>query len=138
MTVSLPVAADSAALERFAFELFCGAAEATPPDGRQTARLRAAAITPARLEDQLNRSADAAPPAIPLAYRLWLAHLLWLEEVLHTLDSRPAEVTAAELAGLQAVARARAQFLRAYEFCPRCQAPNRRGSARCRHCHSEY
>ncbi|MBI4461752.1 MAG: hypothetical protein HY653_02495, partial [Acidobacteria bacterium] len=97
-------------------------------------RLRAAALNPERLQETL---AAAAPPPIPLPYRLWLGHLLWLEDVLHTLDCRPADLTAAELAGLQALARARARFLRAYELCPACGAPNPRFTQRCRRCHQE-
>ena len=95
-----PVATDFAGLERFAFELFTRTA-GEPDDARR----RAAALDPGRLG-----ALDPAS-AVPLAYRLWLAHLLWLEEVLHTLDCRPADVTGVELAGLQALARARARFL---------------------------
>lgn len=103
MNAPQPVAADYAGLERFAYELFTQAAQEAP--ARQPARLRAAALDPDRL------ARPGSPSAVPLAYRLWLGHLLWLEEVLHTLDCRPAEVTGVELAGLQAVARARARFL---------------------------
>ena len=103
MNAPQPVAADYAGLERFAYELFTQAAQEVP--ARQPARLRAAALDP----DRLARAGSLS--AVPLAYRLWLGHLLWLEEVLHTLDCRPAEVTGVELAGLQAVARARARFL---------------------------
>ena len=75
---------------------------------------------------------------IPLAYQLWLAHLLWLEEVLHTLDCRPGDVTAAELAGLQALSRARARFLQEHQFCSRCQAADPRFAQRCRRCAQEF
>ncbi len=78
------------------------------------------------------------PVPIPLAYQLWLAHLLWLEEVLHTLDCRPGDVTAAELAGLQALGRARARFLQEHQFCSRCQAANPRFAQRCRRCAQEF
>jgi ribosomal protein L40E len=78
------------------------------------------------------------PVPIPLAYQLWLAHLLWLEEVLHTLDCRPGDVTAAELAGLQALSRARARFLQEHQFCSRCQAANPRFAQRCRRCAQEF
>jgi ribosomal protein L40E len=88
---------------------------------------------------------DRVPPVsasnsggIPLAYQLWLAHLLWLEEVLHTLDCRPGDVTAAELAGLQALSRARARFLQEHQFCSRCQAANPRFAQRCRRCAHEF
>lgn len=111
MNAPRPVAADYAGLERFAYELFTQAAQEAP--ARQPARLRAAALDPDRLTKK-QESPEAVLSTrfpIPLAYRLWLGHLLWLEEVLHTLDCRPAEVTGVELAGLQAVARARARFL---------------------------
>ena len=78
------------------------------------------------------------PVPIPLAYQLWLAHLLWLEEVLHTLDCRPGDVTAAEFAGLQALSRARARFLQEHQFCSRCQAANPRFAQRCRRCAQEF
>ena len=88
---------------------------------------------------------DRVPPVsasnsggIPLAYQLWLAHLLWLEEVLHTLDCRPGDVTAAELAGLQALSRARARFLQEHQFCSRCQTANPRFAQRCRRCAQEF
>lgn len=134
MSTLVPVAADLAGLEHFAYALFAQAAGA--PLAEPPGRLAAAALDPERIQEATDTL--ETHPDIPLAYRLWLAHLVWLEEVLHTLDCRPAEVTAAELAGLQALARARARFLRAYEFCPRCQTAGPRGAGRCRRCRTEY
>ncbi len=141
MTAAFPVAADLPGIERFAYWLFAGAARPSARSAARSSRLTAAALDPARLQ---RSSAPPESPAIPLAYRLWLSHLLWLEEVLHTLDCRPADVAAVELAGLQAVARARARFLETHQFCPHCQAPNPRWSrtgaaspARCRSCRRE-
>lgn len=141
MTAVLPVTTDLAGIERFAYRLFASAAQPSFSSPTRSSRLTAAALDPGRLQ----RSAvPRRSPAIPLAYRLWLSHLLWLEEVLHALDCRPADVAAVELAGLQAVARARARFLEAHEFCPHCRAANPRWSrtgaaspARCRSCHRE-
>ena len=90
------------------------------------------------LNDTSLASQTHRPVPIPLAYQLWLAHLLWLEEVLHTLDCRPGDVTAAELAGLQALSRARARFLQEHQFCSRCQAANPRFAQRCRRCAQEF
>ncbi len=143
MTV-LPATADNAAIERFAYQLFCQAGE---ENGRQPSRLSAAALNPVRLQrtsvspEEVRSSSRAEArdtrSSIPLAYQLWLSHLLWLEDVLHTLDCRPADVTSVELAGLQAVARARARFLRAHQFCIHCEAVNPRLAQRCRRCHKE-
>ncbi|OFV80547.1 MAG: hypothetical protein A3D93_02665 [Acidobacteria bacterium RIFCSPHIGHO2_12_FULL_67_30] len=103
MTTPLPVATDFVGLERYAYRLFAQAGD--EGQARQPARLRGAALDPERLDTFVRAS------AVPLAYRLWLAHLLWLEEVLHTLECRSADVTGVELAGLQALGRARARFL---------------------------
>ncbi len=133
----LPTAVDVPAIENFAFQLFRFAAEETARQPRLQARLAAAAIAPERV-----RAVDAHPPGslpIPLPFQLWLSHLLWLEEVVQTLECRPADLTAAELAGLQAVSRARARFLREHRICPHCDAVNPRltASKRCRRCHEE-
>lgn len=135
---AVAVASDFAGLERCAYELFRQAAEDTQRSA--LARAREAALNPRRLEQSLPAS---GPPAIPLSYQLWLAYLLWLEEVLHALDCRPGEVSAVELGGLQALARARDRFLRAHQLCPRCHAVNPRpglppgAAARCRRCFQE-
>jgi hypothetical protein len=137
---AVSVCADPAGLERYAYELFCRAAEETtaaPLRGRKP-RLEAA-LNPARLK----QAAQTATAPVPLPYQLWIAHLLWLEEALHTLDWRPGDLTAVELAGLQALSRARARFARSHQFCPHCEAvnPRPRGSThatRCRRCHQEY
>lgn len=135
MSRVLPMSADVPAIEHFAFQLFRFAAEETARQPRQQARLAAAAIAPERVVDA--QRSDSL--AIPLPFQLWLSHLLWLEEVVHTLECRPADLTAAELAGLQAVARARARFLRQHRICPHCEAVNPRLAAgkRCRRCHEE-
>lgn len=141
-----PVGLELPALERFAYELFCHAAEDDPARPGTTSRLSAAALNPDRLQGKLS---DTEPPdpaaAIPLSYRLWLAHLLWLEDVLRTFAWRPAEISSIELSGLQAVGRARARFLRAHQFCAHCDAVNPRftpikaaaSRPRCRRCHQE-
>lgn len=136
-TRAVAACADRAGLEHFAYQLFCQAAEQSARSPRTTARLTAAAINPQRLKETAPPT-SAAPP-IPLAYQLWISHLLWLEEVLETLDCRPSELTSAELAGLQAVARARARFLHSHQVCPHCQGVNPRSgeAARCRRCHRE-
>ena len=133
----IPAAVDVTAVEGFAYQLFRFAAEETAREPRRLARLTEAAIDPDRLS-----SAKAPPPAnfsIPLPFQLWLSHLLWLEEVVHTLECRPSDLTALELAGLQAVARARARFLREHSICPHCDVVNPRltSSKRCRRCHEE-
>ena len=147
----LPVTTDFAGVEHFAYRLFARATREDSPPPRQASRLHAAALNPSRIQENLGSPEVAAPgdarQSIPLAYRLWLAHLFWLEDVLHTLDCRPSDVTGVELAGLQAVARARARFLQTHDFCPHCQAANPRwglpklrdGSSppRCRRCHQE-
>ncbi|MFQ5695644.1 MAG: hypothetical protein ACE5HB_06615, partial [Terriglobia bacterium] len=129
-------------LERAAYQLFCQAA-GNAAEPRTHARLTAAALDPRRLQEQLEHreSPEEVPgtrSSTPLAYRLWLAHLLWLEGILHTLDCRPADISASELAGVQALSRARARFLRSHQFCPRCGAANKSlltASSRCHHCH---
>lgn len=138
-----PVSADLEGIERSAAELFRLTAGESPRRGRPMAARLSAAVNPARL---LESRASNGIDAIPLPYQLWLAHLLWLEEVLNTLDCRPGEITAAELAGLAAVGRARARFLRDHVFCPHCGGANPRrtgarpvsGGASCRHCHREF
>ena len=132
----IPAAVDVPALEGFAYQLFRLAAEETAREPKRRARLTATAINPSRV--------SAVPEiqgslSIPLSFQLWLSHLLWLEEVVHTLECRPADLTAVELAGLQAVARARARFLRQHRICPHCDGVNPRLTAdkRCRRCHEE-
>ncbi|MGH9789481.1 MAG: hypothetical protein ACRD4U_12355 [Candidatus Acidiferrales bacterium] len=137
----IPAPADLSALESHAYTLFCHAAEETAREPRRLARLTGA-VDPARIETQKRGSREARPSllaSVPLAHQLWLSHLLWLEEVIHTIECRAAELTAAELAGLQAVARARARFLREHRICPHCDAVNPRFArgGRCRRCHQE-
>lgn len=140
----VPACADAAGIERFAYQLFCQAGEEGRPSLQAAARRSAAALDPQRLQEAARNAPEHA--AIPLAYQLWISHLLWLEDVLHTLECRPAELTAVELAGLQALARARSRFLRSHQFCPHCDAVNPRtcgaarpaaGGARCRRCQQE-
>ena len=133
----IPAAVDVTAVEGFAYQLFRFAAEETAREPRRLARLTTAAIDPGRVS-----AAKPEPPAnfpIPLSFQLWLSHLLWLEEVVNTLECRPADLTSVELAGLQAVARARARFLRQHRICPHCDGVNPRltSSQRCRRCHEE-
>ncbi len=137
----IPAPADLAALEQHAYALFCHAAEESARAPRRPAR-PSGAINPARLEASQRGSREARPAplaSVPLAHQLWLSHLLWLEEVVQTIECRAAELTAAELAGLQTVARARARFAREHRICPHCDAVNPRFSrgARCRRCHQE-
>lgn len=136
----IPAPADLSALESHAYTLFCHAAEETSREPRRAGLSRP--INPGRIEAEQRRPRHARPAllaSVPLAHQLWLSHLLWLEEVIHTIECRAAELTAAELAGLQAVARARARFLREHRICPHCDAVNPRFSrgARCRRCHQE-
>lgn len=138
MPATTSVCADAVGLERHAYQLFCHAAdEAARPAHRATTRRRAAALNPERLRQA---TAPRETQRVPLAYQLWIAHLLWLEEVLHTLDWGPQSLTAVELAGLQALSRAREHFARSHRFCPHCEAVNPRsaGTTRCRRCHQEY
>ena len=125
--------ADLTGLERYAYRLLCQTADDRPRTGRKAAR-QAAALDPQRLE----RAGETSPP-VPLAYQLWLSYLLWLEEALRALGAPPAEVSSVELAGLQALGRARNRFLQSHTICPRCEALNPRGSAatRCRRCSTE-
>ncbi|HKZ52499.1 MAG TPA: hypothetical protein VJ085_04375 [Candidatus Acidoferrales bacterium] len=134
---AIPVCADATGIERFAYQLFCQAGEEGTRSSRTASRLAAAALDPQRLQEAAWHSAEQAP--IPLAYQLWISHLLWLEDVLHTLECRPAELTAVELAGLQALARARSRFVRSHQFCPHCDAvnPRTRTATRCRRCQQE-
>ncbi|HXE75315.1 MAG TPA: hypothetical protein VNN18_06750 [Candidatus Xenobia bacterium] len=131
---ALPMFNDLPGLEYAAYQLFCLASEEAAREPRQQARLTATAINPERVKAEA-----PARLAIPLRFQLWLSHLLWLEEVVNTLECRPADLTAAELAGLQAVARARARFLRRHRLCPRCDTANPRlaASPRCRRCDEE-
>ncbi len=154
-------ASDPVAVEHYAYQLFLQAADesARPARSAKGGARTARSNTPSghgliRAEKSVGRrpategvrgKPDRVPPlsasnsgGIPLAYQLWLAHLLWLEEVLHTLDCRPGDVTAAELAGLQALSRARARFLQEHQFCSRCQAANPRFAQRCRRCAQEF
>jgi len=133
----VPVCADTGGIERFAYQLFCQAGEDGARRSRSATRLAAAALDPQRVEEAARNASEQA--TIPLAYQLWISHLLWLEDVLHTLECRPAELTAVELAGLQALARARSRFLRSHQFCPHCDAvnPRTRSAARCRRCQKE-
>lgn len=164
MTLPHSITADTLGVERFAYQLFCRAADETARPRPSLPRLEAAALNPNRLHEALDppEHQQGFPPVqppkespeevlctrstpVPLAYRIWLTHLLWLEDVLHTVACRPAELTAAELAGLQALNRARSRFLRAHQFCPHCDALNPRSSRarsgkslrRCRRCHQE-
>lgn len=134
---TVPVCADAAGIERFAYQLFCQAGEPSGRVSRSATRLTAAALDPQRLQEAAQKAPEHT--TIPLAYQLWISHLLWLEDVLHTLECRPAELTAVELAGLQALARARSRFLRSHQFCPHCDAvnPRTRSAARCRRCQQE-
>jgi hypothetical protein len=138
---AVAVCADAGGLERFAYDLFHQAAEETagPPQAATGSPRLAAALNPERLQQAAQRS---RPSQVPVAYQLWISHLLWLEEVLRTLDWRPGDLTAVELAGLQAVGRARARFARSHQVCPHCEAvnPRTRGarSARCRRCREEF
>ncbi|MGH9804940.1 MAG: hypothetical protein ACRD4D_07190 [Candidatus Acidiferrales bacterium] len=65
--------------------------------------------------------------------------MLWLEEALRALGAPPREVTGVELAGLQALGRARTRFLESHQVCRRCEHVNPRGAAslRCRRCSAE-
>lgn len=128
-------AADTAALERHAYELFTQAAQdrTTASSTARHARLQEAALNPARLE-----RAAAPQPHVPLGFQLWLAYLLWLEAALDTLAASWKNVTSAELAGLLALARARARFLRDHQTCPRCETLNPRHARRCRRCSQEF
>jgi hypothetical protein len=128
--IAIAASADFAGLERYAYRLLCQTAENGHRTGRSAAR-RAAALDPQRLE----RNVDA-PPAVPLAYQLWLSYLLWLEEALRALGAPPRNFSGVELAGLQALARARTRFLDSHQACPRCHAVSRRSLAvaRCRRC----
>jgi len=123
---------DFAGLERYAYRLLC---ETTVQrrNGNSTAR-RAAALDPQRLE-----RADEKTPPVPLAYQLWLSYLLWLEEALRALGAEPRDVSGVELAGLQALGRARTRFLESHQVCPHCEHINPRGAtaSRCRRCSGE-
>lgn len=144
----LPAPADLGALEQHAYTLFCHAAEETSREPRRLARF-AGAVDPSRVETQQRRVLETRPAlltSVPLGHQLWLSHLLWLEEVVQTIECRAAELTAVELAGLQAVARARARFVREHRICPHCDAVNPRfargarpasGGVTCRRCHQE-
>lgn len=134
---AVSVCTDPSGLERYAYQLFCRAAEETTdaPQRSRNPRLQAA-LNPARVK----KATQTTTAPVPLPYQLWIAHLLWLEEVLHTLDWGPQSLTAVELAGLQALSRAREHFARSHRFCPHCEAVNPRsaGTTRCRRCHQEY
>ncbi len=134
------VSADAPLIERCAYRIFAASAEPVS-DERRRARFRAAALDPGRLERgnaKGNSHAENAAP-VPFAVALWLSYLLWLEANLHLCTSRAFNsVTAAEAAGLQALARARARFASDHSFCSRCEAPNPHSAARCRRCSREF
>ncbi len=127
-------AADTPAIERYGYQLFCDAAEAIAERPNARARRAAAALDPKRLQP----STGSAAPAVPLAFQVWISHLLWLEETLERLNSRAEEITAAEMAGLTALARARSRFTREHRLCPHCEAVNPRAATRCRRCGKEF
>lgn len=122
---------DLAAVENYAYQLLCDAA--TPDRSHSVPRLRASALNPERL----NRAHDSPARQIPLAYHLWLDYLFELDAQLHYLHLGPRALSALELQGLQALARARARFLRRHSFCPHCEAANLRSAQRCARCHKE-
>ncbi|MFQ5817978.1 MAG: hypothetical protein ACE5H2_08495 [Terriglobia bacterium] len=132
-----------AAVEQFAYQLLCEASQPARTDAAP--RLRAAALNPARLERaQLSSASLPGRDSIPLAYEIWLDYLFELDALLHYVQLSPRALTALELQGLQALARARTRFLRRHSFCPHCDAANPRpavggaGAAqRCAHCHKE-
>lgn len=127
---------DTRALEEFAYQLLC---EAATPALAAASRLRAAALNPARLEraPESRAALPAGRTPVPLAYEIWLDYLFELDALLPYVRLRPRTLTAIELGGLQAVARARARFLRHHRFCPHCDAASPRHAARCAHCHRE-
>ena len=132
-TSALHVSADSALLERCAYHLFTRAARPLD-DPRRRARFRDAALNPERLDASSNLDA-----IVPFAARLWLSYLFWLEGALELLNPNLfADITAAEGAGLAALARARARFLGEHSICPRCHSPNPRSAARCHRCSQEF
>lgn len=125
---------DLAALEEFAYQFLCAASQ----PASAAPRLRASALNPARLERTHTRSVPlTGRKRIPLAYELWLDYLFELDALLHYVQLTPRALTALELQGLQALARARMRFLRRHSFCPHCDAANPRAAARCAHCHKE-
>lgn len=130
---TLAASADFAGLERYAYQLLCQTVDARPRPSRQAARA-AAALDPERLA----RAGESSTP-VPLAHQLWLSYLLWLEEALRALGAPPRDVSGVELAGLQALGRARNRFLQSHTLCPRCEQVNPRASAatRCRRCSAE-
>lgn len=127
---AVAVSTDLAGLERHAYRLLCQTTDERRSTTRANAR-RAAALDPQRLE-----RADEKTPPVPLAYQLWLSYLLWLEEALRALGAPPRDVSGVELAGLQALSRARTRFLDAHQVCPRCQGVTLRATAtkRCSRC----
>ena len=137
------VSADTSLIEQWAYRVFIASAEPVP-DERRRARFRAAALDPGRVDPGWvdprragNRIRSASH--VPFAAGLWLSYLLWLEATFQLFAPGDLEdVTAAEAAGLTALARARARFGSAHSFCPRCEAPNPRGAPRCRRCSREF
>ena len=126
-------AADLDALEQHAYRLLQQAGEESRNPTGQSARLRAAALKPERLEE----SNESSPP-VPLAFQLWLAYLLWFDEAVQSLPGCFVDVRASELAGLTALNRARARFVREHRSCPHCEALNSRHARRCRRCAQEF
>jgi hypothetical protein len=80
---------------------------------------------------------SSASPGIPLGYELWLDYLFELEGMHRQIAFSPRALTAVEFAGLEALSRARARFLREHTFCLHCEAANRRPARTCAHCHKE-
>lgn len=123
---------DFAALERFAFQLLCDAGTSMPASS--AARLRASALCPEALSRRANHFQTNR---MPVAYQLWLDYLFELDTLLHYTRFTPHALTALELRGLKAIARARARFLRSHTLCPHCEAANPRAARHCAHCHKE-
>ena len=131
-------AADLNALEQHAYRLLQQAGEESRAGAGQNARLRAAALQPERIERiEESHESHESPPPVPLAFQLWLAYLLWFDEALQSLPGCFVDVRASELAGLTALNRARARFIREHRSCPHCEALNSRHARRCRRCAQE-
>lgn len=72
--------------------------------------------------------------SVPDGCFTWVAHLLWLEEILEV--AQPA-LTAEQAEGLVVLKRERKRFQAEHPPCPKCGMPNEEHAFRCRECMAE-
>lgn len=71
---------------------------------------------------------------VPEGCFTWIAHLIWLEQVLEIV---PVPLTASEVEGLLVLKQERLRFQAEHPPCPKCGMPNEEHAIRCRECMAE-